>query len=703
MFEITADDIARLNDEILRAVIARLCEAEVRQRGYSAAAVTWGGNQNAPDGGIDVRVALSPGSIIDGFIPRPMTGFQIKHEDLSASEVVAEMRPKGVLRASIEELAQHGGAYVIVSAQGSTADTALSSRRNAMRDAVAGVSNADALVLDFFDRTRVATWLRTHEGLVPWVRALAGRAMQGWQSYGPWAPESDREYLVDDKLRLHYPRQDAPGGLSIIDGIHALRHELHQAQHVVRLVGLSGMGKTRLVQALFDERVGTDSVDGALAIYTNMMDDPDPPPVHVASRLVTGSVRAALIIDNCPAGLHERLAQVCSQPASKLSVLTVEYDIRDDEPEGTTVFRLDTASPKLIERLVQQRFPTVSPIDARTIAEFSGGNARIAITLASTIGHRETIAGLTNDELFRRLVQQRHDPNEALVRAAQVCALVYSFHGEDVGPESELARLGALVGQTPQDLYAHVAELERRDLVQRRGVWRAVLPHAIATEFAATALRNIPYAAIRDKLFPSGRLLRSFSRRIGFLHASTAAKSIVQHWLAVGGLIGDVAQLNDLSKSIFRNVAPVLPEPTLAALERAYTEQPRAGMEYVDLLALLAYDPPLFERCTRLIALILRDEHEERSQGRVRFGALFHLYLSGTCATIEQRLTVVSALLTSLEAPERALGLVALNAVLEAWQFQAANTFDLGHTRAISGTGRSAATRFSRGFVRRSR
>ena len=58
MFEITAEDITLLNDENLRAVVARLCEAELRRRGFSASCVTWGGNQTAADGGIDVCVTL---------------------------------------------------------------------------------------------------------------------------------------------------------------------------------------------------------------------------------------------------------------------------------------------------------------------------------------------------------------------------------------------------------------------------------------------------------------------------------------------------------------------------------------------------------------------------------------------------------------------------------------------------------------------
>jgi hypothetical protein len=69
MFEITPNDIARLDDESLRAVVARLCEAELRGRGYSASYVTWGGSQSAADGGIDVRVSLPPGLVTDGFVP----------------------------------------------------------------------------------------------------------------------------------------------------------------------------------------------------------------------------------------------------------------------------------------------------------------------------------------------------------------------------------------------------------------------------------------------------------------------------------------------------------------------------------------------------------------------------------------------------------------------------------------------------------
>ncbi len=303
-----------------------------------------------------------------------------------------------------------------------------------------------------------------------------------------------------------------------------MRDQLWDARSVVRLVGLSGVGKTRLVQALFDDRIGVQCLNPSMAIYTNVADSPDPQPIVLASELAVAKTQAILVIDNCPPELHQRLSEVCRQERSKLSVITVEYDIREDEPEGTEVFTLETSSSELIEKLLRRRSSNISQIDARTIAQFSGGNARIAIALAATIDRNGTVAGLTDDQLFQRLFLQRHAPDHSLYLVAQACALVYSFEGEDVssGDAAELIHLGTMIERTPQEVYRCVAELQQRDLVQQRGTWRAVLPHAIANRLAAMALKMIPYAVIEKHLVRNAprRLMKSFSRRLGYLHAS---------------------------------------------------------------------------------------------------------------------------------------------------------------------------------------
>src|SRR4051794_33745618 len=99
ILEISPEQIEQLNDTDLRTLVAYLCEREVVTHGHAAGTITWGGHQNAPDGGIDVRVSLTAGSQISGYIPKPATGFQVKAQTMPASKIKDEMSPDGALLA----------------------------------------------------------------------------------------------------------------------------------------------------------------------------------------------------------------------------------------------------------------------------------------------------------------------------------------------------------------------------------------------------------------------------------------------------------------------------------------------------------------------------------------------------------------------------------------------------------------------------
>ncbi|HEY6764875.1 MAG TPA: hypothetical protein VI386_08885, partial [Candidatus Sulfotelmatobacter sp.] len=697
MLEITKEDVALLNDTDLRSLIGLLCESELKSRGLSAMAVTWSGDQNAADGGLDVRVALAEGETIEGFVPRPQTGFQVKKSEMPRAKIVDEMRPKGVLRLIIRDLANRSGAYIMVSAE-STSDTALKNRRDAMREAVNDLPNAEDLALDFYDRGRVASWVRDHTGMVLWVRSKVGRPLPGWRSYESWsyAPDGIKgEYLLDDAVRVRTDTETTEPGLSAGTGIQRVRDRLRHPGGVVRLIGLSGVGKTRFVQALFDNHVGESSLNPALALYTDVADGSDLSAVTLVQNLIALRSRAIVVVDNCPPDLHRRVSHVCRVPESTVSVVTVEYDIREDQPEGTEVFELVASSEALIEKLLKQRFPYLSWPDLHTIARSSGGNARIAIVLAETVRREETIAGMSDDDLFKRLFEQRHGPSESFLVAAQGLSLVYSFQGEDVseGDEAELVRLGTVVGKNAQEMFQSAVELGRRGLVQRRGVWRAVLPQAIANRLAALALQNIPATVIEKCLVNEApeRLLRSFSRRLGYLDGSPEAKQIARRWLGAGGLLADVLDLNDLGEGMFSNIAPVDPEATLLALERgvlgsAGDEAAKKCARYVRLLVSLAYEAEHFERSVALLAktAVAGAEGSRASIGRnandasKAFGSLFLIQLSGTHASPEQRESVIRSLLDSNEPTERELGLRALDAAITAWNFSPVLNFGFG-------------------------
>jgi hypothetical protein len=130
-----------------------------------------------------------------------------------------------------------------------------------------------------------------------------GRALVGWRPYGTWSGATEgveAEYLLDEKLRLHLGKHRDAVAHPVAHGIDDLRDELAQPGKIVRLIGLSGVGKTRLAQALFNVRVGSRPLPPSLAVYTNLSDNPDPQPTGLASDLIANRTRAVLIVDNCP-------------------------------------------------------------------------------------------------------------------------------------------------------------------------------------------------------------------------------------------------------------------------------------------------------------------------------------------------------------------------------------------------------------------
>ena len=688
LLEIDGDHIAKLNGDDLRELIGLLCEADYRSAGLPTRGITSGGNQDAKDGGLDVVVRDTVSPPASSLVPRSITGFQVKKSDMPHAKILKEMRLNGVLRPSIKALIAEKGAYIIVSGNGSVTDTALQRRIDAMKEAVAKEDNHEDLHLDFLDRGRVATWIRSHPSLILWVRNKIDKPLKAWRPYENWsnAPGGlDKEYLLDDRLRLRDCMNSTDQGQSVEDGLSKIRATLAIPGKSVRLVGLSGVGKTRFAQALNLSQV----------IYADMSDGPEPDPVTLADQLINDRSRVVMIVDDCPPDLHRRLAQTCSKSHSTVSVLTIEYDIRDDIPEVTTsIFRLEPASDDLIEKLVFNRFNRIGQLNAWKIAELSGGNARVAIALANnTAKHSQTLSGFRDEELFNRLFWQRYDHNPSLLDSAQACALVSSFEGEDVtSKSSELKSLGLLVQKSAQDIYKDVSTLKRRDLVQSRNKRRAVLPPAIANRLAKQALESIPKDMLVSIFLKnsSKRLLQSFTRRLSYLHDSEIAGSIVEEWLKPEGWIGkSIDNLNEFDVDVLNNIAPVSPSAALSAIECAAngsagqvftSRQNPHHIMFARLLRHLAYDRELFETSVKLICRFAATEDPGEMHNSIRdvLKSLFYIRFSGTHATVEERAKIIQELLNSDDSVNQDIGLQLLDSTLEAWHFSALHEFGFG-------------------------
>jgi hypothetical protein len=676
--EVSVADVQRLNDEDARALVRRLCEAEVREKGASASCVLAGGHQNAADEGSDVRVTGLPAGWTPGFIVRRETVFQVKAESMPASKVEKEMRQSGVLRPLIFDLAVAGGAYVIVSTRDNPSERELRRRRTAMADAIG--SGVAPLVCEFYGADRLATWANQYPGVALWLRSKAGRGTTGWLGLGSWSASdqpADSQMILDERGRL---RPSGAQPVTLVEGLGLMRAALRPAA-AVRLVGLSGHGKTRLAQALFDDRVGEGALRPELAIYADVGRGAEPSPRTVADQLVALGLEAALVVDNCPAELHRALIEIVRRPGSQVRLLTIEYDVAEDDFETTAEFRLERASDALVDALLKSRGFDLSDPDRRRIAEFAGGNARMALALARSATGQGSLASLNDAELLGRLFGRAPAPE--IRPTAEVSALVVSFDVGSLSAEgAELPVLAGLAGVSPQAFYGAVTVLQGIELVQQRANWRAVLPQALAAKLARVALDRLhPDLLWRGLVLEAQpRLFTSFCHRLGLLHDVAAATAIAGKLLAPGGLLGDLVALDGEGVQRLAHLAPAVPEAALAAFERAWASD-LSGIvahtrfeDLVRLLTHLAYDPALFSRAALLLGRI-SIECGQANWVHERFAALFHLYLSGTAASPTLRFGLIRAW---VEAGELTLAARALEAALKAGTFTGSHEPEFG-------------------------
>lgn len=698
IFHIQTDHIRALDDGQARELLARLCRSHIQRAGLDSANVFWGGDQRAADEGVDVRIDVQPACDVGGPLGRSVAIIQVKAEPFGPAKIVAEMAPKGVIRPSIVSLAPSTGAYVIASTRDDPTDPKRRDRIVAMETVLNDHGLTDKIRVDFLGARQIADWAEQFPPLAIWVRERIGKPIQGWSGYGPWAyKETDQsaEFIVGKEPRVFAP--GAVEAMTDLQALNAIRRDL-AAGTTVRLVGLSGVGKTRLAQALFDRRVETDApaLSQDWAIYADISNSPNPSPEAMIETLAGFVEQSILIVDNCGQKSHRALVERKAKVVSKLGLLTIEYDIQDDLPDDTTFYRLEGASDETLSALLRSRYPQLSWSDVRVVIAASEGNSRLAFALASTSKQTDDLSSLKDGDLFRRLFEQSRGAGDELLRCAKAASLIYSFDGEDLSVTSEIAVLASFISITPVDFRRNMVELRRRGLLQERGKWRALLPHAVSNRLAAEALEEYPASDLEDRLCASApeRVRSSFAHRLSFLHASSVAKKLVCRWLEPGGVFSDLADLSTKNFPIFLRLAMVAPEHALAATERFVTKGDvgKRNEFEVDKIAQLiqsiAYDPDLFDRCVKVLLGLLplqsRDQKtEERTLDQLK--PLFQLYYSGTMALGAQRAKFVERLLMSDQPSEQRIGLVLLEEVLKVRGFRNQSTFQFGARKRTSG------------------
>ena len=540
-FEVIGQHLEFLTAPAFATLVGRLLRAEAQAIGVPLYGIHVASNIHAPDGGEDGRISWQDGPKRTDFLPSRFCQFQLKTGKVSPTRAGKEVLTRnGDVKPMIRSALEQRGNYIMLCSHRYT-EQLVEKRQQAISEALATAGlrmRSDRIW--FWEADKIAAWVNSHSSVALWVREEAGLGTPGgFSSWNHWNGRSEHSLPWAEDPRL-------------ADFCSILRDRITDPGTAIRVVGLFGIGKSRLcLEAL--KRVGGDQmVRGSLRDYViyAVQSEVGSEAIHpIVEKLALSGGRAVVVVDDCDAQTHNNLARMVSRPGSRLSLVTIDNEI-PSYFDATTI-KIEEAPATVIENIVDQVAATLQDVDQYRLAQLSRGFPEVAIRIAEESREGEHLIYPADDDLIDNFVCGRRPNDQALLlQSAQLLAafgpvrvgLAEAAHLGKVGTKSSTEELIQRIADLDRnlkhgELYKGIQRLIKRGVVKRRGGLGTIEPRPIAVRLAERQWCDWN-PGMWDKLL-SGEfgsdLSVSAARILAQLNTTEIAKRVVVHVCREGG------------------------------------------------------------------------------------------------------------------------------------------------------------------------
>ena len=512
-FEISGQHVAALSERFLVELVARLATAEALTHGLPPDGLHVARNIPAPDGGVDAQVSWTDGPARTPFLPARNNIFQVKATAVTPSGAAKDvLTSSGQVEPAIATALRNGGAYIMLVGRSFTAEQ-VTKREAAIRAALVAGGVPEPLIT-VRDADQIAAWVNAHPAVAIWLLELTqpglATSLRTWKD---WAQRHEHERLYVEDVRLEPVKA-------------TIQAVLQRPRQVLRIVGASGVGKSRLVlEALAP---GDDhGALGDLVLYAVESDLGTPAVKTAAQFLADSGRRAIVVIDRCQDTTHLDLEAIVKRTGSRLSLLTLDHEVGDEANVPSTLkvgrpfppplakvesnalpsaILVGRAENSVIEAIFDDSTPGLPIEDKRRLVRFADGYPRLAVLTAEAWSDDRPLGSVTRDHLLEQAVVGRSTEDRVRTLKAAKALSVFGLLGYREHLAEELASAAEIVGMSVADLEAGLSDLARRGVAQLRGRMLTLQPRPIALALAARQWREWgPAAWDRVLTRPLGR------------------------------------------------------------------------------------------------------------------------------------------------------------------------------------------------------
>ena len=696
LFDADPDQIAALDSTLLVKLLRHLVLSESRLLGIPLRGASVPLQITIADDGEDGRVEWNDGKSSTAYFPARYTAFQAKAQNLSESQVKAEVlkQPKKGsprLNPTVAAVLSSGGAYVIF-----CRERMVTKKRKtlikAIKEAIkAGGGNPNTTSnIDVYDANVVANWVNTHPSVALWLASLKhGRNLAGFQTHDgwrrdpqfstPWQPSDEPRFVPVSRSVSVEDRKDKRRNAWTFDqAADELLNFLAAERSVVRLFGPSGFGKSRFaLEVLQTKRITADEVDRSSVIFCDGSISGDEA-ARLMLELADARLAAIMVVDECPDDLHNKLSNITRRTESKLRLITINIETKVLKSADTLSLRLDKANERLIEDIAVAVAPNLSDRDKRFIADLAEGFPRMAILAAQQDADgRQTF--LSAEQILERIIWSGKQRLIEAQRALETACL-FEWLGLLGRVDSQAALVAAELANQPLSVFVeHVLSFRSRGIITQRGDFVQVGPVPLAARLGIARLEVMTTENLLNLFHKSPEELKlSMLKRLKWLETSDVVQSFAGRMLHPD-MIGNFAFLNtEAGARMLDRLVHLTPDVVSDTIERVFTGLSQAeltaardGRRYlVWALEKLAFRRQTFERSARLLLRLAAAENENFSNNASGlFRQFYQLYLSGTEVEPAMRLQVLDEGLASTDLRQQAICVEALGHMLSSGHF----------------------------------
>ena len=631
-------------------------------------------NLNAPDGGEDGRIEWEGGPEETPFLPCRRIVFQLKNKRVGVREAADEVmrRPQdGTPRRAkeqVEKVVRDGGCYIILCSH-RYVHKEIQRREQSILKALgeSGLSVRDSQV-EFRDADGIASWVNEYPAVAVWVLEQTQPGSVGpFRSWDQWKSraEHNRTLWIEDKrlppLRTRLMQEAVkPGG-------------------VLHLTGLSGVGKSRLLLEAFGSGELADAFRD-LVMYADESEH-EPAAITGAVRSLADTGRQAIVVvDQCTSGTRESLANMVREDSSRLSLVTVEDEVRSDNRDPHQML-IEQASDNVIEGIVGHLASGLPSQDMRRLVRFGQGFPEFAVSVASAWSTSKPIGHVTEHRYVMTFLQAEiHENPKLIVQSAQLLA-AFGWIGIDEDSDDQLDAVARVGGLDAQELNQGIQHLADIGAARRRGTLYALEPRPVGLYLAERQWKAWTPTrwgeVLAGDLSPEYRV--SAAQQLRLLNTTEVSRRVVKRICRRGGPLDNPEQVSD---SAYAEMLAALVEVdarcvvdllghTLSGIEDLKEIRGEARRNLVWTLEKAAFPEDTFDSAACLLLRLAVAENEPYANNATGvLGALFPLILGSTAADSSRRLKFLQKVADSNDPQQRMVVVEALTEGIKAEHFQ---------------------------------